>query len=281
MTSTSAAGTCWCRRTTSPTAFRTSMPAFAGCRRPMRPGTRFEVRHTSREAKAVVKEVVYKLDINTLHRIEGDTGGDERHRPGPHRTATPLLITTTAATGPPGRSFWSTRHPVDGGGRWCTSDGSGRQLQVVPTGAVPLAPRFPCRRTGRRSSLRSLRHSRDTAVRHLRSCPAGVSHFVVDTPVSWSRLERHASFAVTAGPVVRHVHAQVRQGVGVVLCRGARECGEVLRLFLKGRAHRNGVEVGLRRAGGQPKIKANARGFVMCMSRIRGGGLGGCVSGFR
>ena len=38
----------------------------------MRPGTRFELRHTSREAKAVVKEVVYKLDINTLHRHEDD-----------------------------------------------------------------------------------------------------------------------------------------------------------------------------------------------------------------
>jgi len=40
--------------------------------RPMRPGTRFELHHTSREVKAVVKEVVYKLDINTLHRMEED-----------------------------------------------------------------------------------------------------------------------------------------------------------------------------------------------------------------
>ena len=32
---------------------------------PMRAGTRYELHHTSREAKAVVKEVVYKLDINT------------------------------------------------------------------------------------------------------------------------------------------------------------------------------------------------------------------------
>ena len=40
--------------------------------RPMRPGTRFELHHTSREVKAVVKEVVYKLDINTLHRMEDD-----------------------------------------------------------------------------------------------------------------------------------------------------------------------------------------------------------------
>ena len=40
--------------------------------RPMRPGAKFELRHTSREVKAVVKEVVYKLDINTLHRMEDD-----------------------------------------------------------------------------------------------------------------------------------------------------------------------------------------------------------------
>jgi len=40
--------------------------------RPMRRGAKFELRHTSREVKAVVKEVVYKLDINTLHRMEDD-----------------------------------------------------------------------------------------------------------------------------------------------------------------------------------------------------------------
>ena len=40
--------------------------------RPMRRGAKFELRHTSREVKAVVKEVVYKLDINTLHRVEDD-----------------------------------------------------------------------------------------------------------------------------------------------------------------------------------------------------------------
>jgi sulfate adenylyltransferase subunit 1 len=40
--------------------------------RPMRPGAKYELRHTSREVKAVVKDVVYKLDINTLHRMEDD-----------------------------------------------------------------------------------------------------------------------------------------------------------------------------------------------------------------
>jgi sulfate adenylyltransferase subunit 1 len=60
---------------------------------PMRPGTRFELRHTSREAKAVVKEVVYKLDINTLHRIEDDIeiGMNDIARVR-IRTASPMLV---------------------------------------------------------------------------------------------------------------------------------------------------------------------------------------------
>ena len=60
---------------------------------PMRPGTRFELRHTSREAKAIVKEVVYKLDINTLHRKEDDLeiGMNDIARVR-IRTASPLLV---------------------------------------------------------------------------------------------------------------------------------------------------------------------------------------------
>ena len=60
---------------------------------PMRPGARFELRHTSREAKAVVKEVVYKLDINTLHRIEDDLeiGMNDIARVR-IRTAAPVLV---------------------------------------------------------------------------------------------------------------------------------------------------------------------------------------------
>ena len=59
----------------------------------MRPGTRFELRQTSREAKAVVKEVVYKLDINTLHRIEDDIeiGMNDIARVR-IRTASPMLV---------------------------------------------------------------------------------------------------------------------------------------------------------------------------------------------
>lgn len=36
------------------------------------PGGKYLVRHTTREAKCVVKTVRYKVDINTLHRVEGD-----------------------------------------------------------------------------------------------------------------------------------------------------------------------------------------------------------------
>ncbi|MCB0761537.1 MAG: sulfate adenylyltransferase [Flavobacteriales bacterium] len=40
--------------------------------KPMVPRTKFIIKHTSREARAMVKEVNYTLDINTLHRQEGE-----------------------------------------------------------------------------------------------------------------------------------------------------------------------------------------------------------------
>jgi sulfate adenylyltransferase subunit 1 len=40
--------------------------------RPLVAGGRYYVRHTTRECKAIVKEVRYKVDINTLHKIEND-----------------------------------------------------------------------------------------------------------------------------------------------------------------------------------------------------------------
>ncbi|MEO1652393.1 MAG: sulfate adenylyltransferase subunit CysN [Bacteroidota bacterium] len=33
---------------------------------------KYYVRHTSREARAMIKEVLYKMDVNTLHRVEND-----------------------------------------------------------------------------------------------------------------------------------------------------------------------------------------------------------------
>lgn len=39
---------------------------------PPRPGAKYVLRHTSKEVKAVIKETYYKLNINTLQRIEED-----------------------------------------------------------------------------------------------------------------------------------------------------------------------------------------------------------------
>jgi len=38
----------------------------------LQPGGRYVVRHTTREVRCVVKEVRYKMNINTLHKVEGD-----------------------------------------------------------------------------------------------------------------------------------------------------------------------------------------------------------------
>jgi sulfate adenylyltransferase subunit 1 len=40
--------------------------------RPLQATGKFVIRHTSREARCVVKEVHYKMDISTLHRLEDD-----------------------------------------------------------------------------------------------------------------------------------------------------------------------------------------------------------------
>ena len=37
--------------------------------KPLVPGTRYIVHHTTRETKGIVKEIQYKIDINTLHRL--------------------------------------------------------------------------------------------------------------------------------------------------------------------------------------------------------------------
>jgi len=38
--------------------------------KPLVPGTHYLVRHTTKETKCVVKDIQYKIDINTLHRIQ-------------------------------------------------------------------------------------------------------------------------------------------------------------------------------------------------------------------
>ncbi|RVT96521.1 sulfate adenylyltransferase subunit CysN [Mucilaginibacter limnophilus] len=39
---------------------------------PPRPGAKYYLRHTTNEVRAIIKEVVYKMDINTLEHTEGD-----------------------------------------------------------------------------------------------------------------------------------------------------------------------------------------------------------------
>jgi len=39
----------------------------------LRPGKKYVIRHTTKETKCIVKEITYKLDINTLHRIENSS----------------------------------------------------------------------------------------------------------------------------------------------------------------------------------------------------------------
>ena len=41
-------------------------------KRKLRPGDKLLLRHTSREVKALVKSVAYKVNVNTLHKIEGE-----------------------------------------------------------------------------------------------------------------------------------------------------------------------------------------------------------------
>jgi bifunctional enzyme CysN/CysC len=40
-------------------------------REPMNPGGRYLLKHTTRTTKAIVKDLVYRFDVNTLHRQEG------------------------------------------------------------------------------------------------------------------------------------------------------------------------------------------------------------------
>ncbi|MGD9704956.1 MAG: sulfate adenylyltransferase subunit 1 [Acidimicrobiia bacterium] len=40
--------------------------------RPLRAGDRFTIKHTTQTARTIVKDVAYQLDVNSLHRNEGD-----------------------------------------------------------------------------------------------------------------------------------------------------------------------------------------------------------------
>jgi sulfate adenylyltransferase subunit 1 len=38
----------------------------------LQPGGKYGIRHTTKEARCIVKDVRYKININTLHRVEDD-----------------------------------------------------------------------------------------------------------------------------------------------------------------------------------------------------------------
>ena len=40
--------------------------------KPLAQGAKYAIKHTTNDARCIIKEVRYKLDINTLHRNEGD-----------------------------------------------------------------------------------------------------------------------------------------------------------------------------------------------------------------
>jgi len=39
---------------------------------PLQPAGKYAIKHTTQEARCIIKEVKYKVNINTLHRVEGD-----------------------------------------------------------------------------------------------------------------------------------------------------------------------------------------------------------------
>lgn len=41
-------------------------------KKPLQPGGKYAIKHTTQEARCIIKEVKYKVNINTLHRAEGD-----------------------------------------------------------------------------------------------------------------------------------------------------------------------------------------------------------------
>lgn len=41
-------------------------------KKPLQPGGKYAIKHTTQDARCIIKEVKYKVNINTLHRVEGD-----------------------------------------------------------------------------------------------------------------------------------------------------------------------------------------------------------------
>jgi sulfate adenylyltransferase subunit 1 (EFTu-like GTPase family) len=68
-------GDMFCRPHNQPTATQDieAMVCWMTDARPLAPGGRLIVKHTSRTVKALVRDLHYRLDVNTLHRDEAAT----------------------------------------------------------------------------------------------------------------------------------------------------------------------------------------------------------------
>jgi sulfate adenylyltransferase subunit 1 (EFTu-like GTPase family) len=68
-------GDMFCRPHNQPTAAQDieAMICWMSDTRPLTPGSRVIVKHTTRTVKAIVRDLHYRLDVNTLHRDEGAT----------------------------------------------------------------------------------------------------------------------------------------------------------------------------------------------------------------
>jgi sulfate adenylyltransferase subunit 1 len=62
--------------------------------RPLQPGGKYALKHTTRDARCMVKEVTYKMDINTLHKAEDKHIGMNDIGRVKLRTTVPLAVDT-------------------------------------------------------------------------------------------------------------------------------------------------------------------------------------------
>ena len=80
---------------------------------PLRPRQKLAIKHTTRPGRALVKDIQYRLDVNTLHRDQEtkELGLNEIGRV-QLRTTSRCCATRTRRTAPRARSSSSTRPPA-------------------------------------------------------------------------------------------------------------------------------------------------------------------------
>jgi bifunctional enzyme CysN/CysC len=61
---------------------------------PLRPGGMYALKHTTRAARARISDLLYRLDVNTLHRDPADTLGMNDIGRVRFRTTVPLMYDT-------------------------------------------------------------------------------------------------------------------------------------------------------------------------------------------